>query len=75
MPRLFPLRSLALALLVLLPALPLALLCRGRTPTRFDAGNRPAWERQASTASHLRRTAHRHGVLRANVRRKARSVS
>ncbi len=40
-----PLRSLALAVLLLLPAAPLALLCRGRTPTRFEAKNLPSWER------------------------------
>ncbi len=73
MPR-FPHRSLSLALLLLLPALPLALLCRGRTPTRFDAKNLPALERQAS-ASRLRRTAHKHGVLRANVKHKAKDVT
>ncbi len=72
MPRL-PLRSVALALLLLLPAAPLAYLCRGRTPTRFDAKNLPAWERPALTA--LRRTAHKHGVLRANVKRRAKAVS
>lgn len=75
MPRVFPLRSLALALVVLLPAAPLAYLCRGRTPTRFDPGNLPAWERPALTAHHLSRTAHKHGVLRANVKRKAKAVT
>ena len=75
MPRPFPLRSVALALLLLLPAAPLAYLCRGRTPTRFDAGNLPAWERPAFTAAHHRRTAHRHGVLRANVKHGAKTVS
>ena len=75
MPRVFPLRSATLALLLLLPAAPLALLCRGRTPTRFDAGNIPAWQRPALTAHHLSRTAHKHGILRANVKRRARSVT
>ena len=75
MPRVFPLRSAALALLLLLPALPLAYLCRGRTPTRFDAGNIPAWERSAFTAHHLSRTAHKHSVQRANVKRRLKAVS
>lgn len=74
MPR-FSLRSVALALVLLLPAAPLAYLCRGRTPTRFDANNLPAWERPALTAHHLSRTAHKHGILRANVKRRLRSVS
>ncbi len=75
MPRPFPLRSIALALIVLLPAAPLAYLCRGRTPTRFDAGNLPAWERPALTAHHLSRTAYKHGTLRANVKHHAKAVS
>ncbi len=75
MPRVFPLCSAALALLILLPAAPLAYLCRGRTPTRFDAANLPAWERPALTAHHLSRAAHKHGSLRANVKHKARTVS
>lgn len=73
--RLSPLRFVSLALLLLLPAAPLALLCRGRTPTRFDAKNLPAWERPALTAHHLRRTVHTHGILRANVRRKSKAIS
>ena len=75
MPRVSPLRSAGLALLLLLPALPLALLCRGRTPTRFEAKNLPAWERPAFTAHHLSRTARKHGILPANVKRKAKAVS
>ena len=75
MPRPFPRHSLGLALLLLLPALPLALLCRGRTPTRFETKNLPAWERPALTAHHLSRIAHKHGILRANVKRKPKAVS
>lgn len=49
--RAFSLRSSALALLLLLPALPLALLCRGRIPNRFDPANLPAWERRLPPAA------------------------
>ncbi len=42
-------RSLALGILVLLPLIPLALLCLGRSPSRFDTVNLPAWERHAPT--------------------------
>ncbi len=69
--RSFPLRPAALALLVLLPALPLALLCRGRTPSRLDAGNIPAWQRQASTPAPVKRVARKHGAWRAAAKRKA----
>jgi len=69
MPRVFPLRSLSLALLLLLPAPPLALLCRGRTPTRFDAKNLPAWERRSLVQHHLSREQHRNNI-RATLKRK-----
>jgi hypothetical protein len=80
MPRPFSLRPVRLrlfllALLVLLPAPPLAFLCRGRTPTRFDAVNLPVWERPASAASPFRRTARTHGALRGNVKHRAKVVS
>ena len=42
-------RTLALGVLVMLPLLPLALLCRGRSPSRFDMLNLPVWERHAPT--------------------------
>lgn len=42
-------RAFALGVLVLLPLIPLALLCQGRSPSRFDTLNLPAWERQAPT--------------------------
>jgi len=69
MPRVFPLRSLSLALLLLLPAPPLALLCRGRTPTRFEARNLPAWERRSCVQHHLSRDQRRNGI-RAMLKRK-----
>ncbi len=75
MPR-FPLRAAALALLVLLPALPLAFLCRGRTPTRFEFKNLSAWERQASAAAAAHSHApHKHGILRATAKRKVRAIT
>jgi len=74
MPR-FPLRAAALALLVLLPALPLAFLCRGRTPTRFDADNLPAWQRQAAAAAAHSHGPHKHGLLRATAKRKVKAVT
>ncbi len=69
MPRVFPLRSLSLALLLLLPAPPLALLCRGHTPTRFDAKNLPTWERHSFVQHHLSRNQHRNSI-RATLKRK-----
>ena len=63
MPRPLPHRFFGLTLLLLLPALPLALLCRGRTPTRFASKNLPAWERQAVIQHHhLSREQHRSNI-------------
>ncbi len=42
-------RTLVLGVLILLPLIPLALLCQGRSPSRFDTLNLPAWERHAPT--------------------------
>lgn len=42
-------RAFALGILLLLPLVPLALLCQGRSPSRFDSVNLPAWERHAPT--------------------------
>ncbi len=42
-------RAFALGILGLLPLVPLALLCQGRSPSRFDTVNLPAWERHAPT--------------------------
>ena len=71
----FPLRAAALALLVLLPALPLAFLCRGHTPTRFEFKNLPAWERQASAAAAYNHGPHKHGILRATAKRKVKAIT
>lgn len=40
------LRQIALAFCILAPAPAVALLCRGRTPSRFDTPNLPVWERK-----------------------------
>ena len=49
MPRRVSLRTFALGLLTALPLIPLALLCLGRSPSRFDTVNLPVWERHAPT--------------------------
>ena len=70
MSRPLPFRSLGLALLLLLPVPPLALLCRGRTPTRFEARNLPAWERRSFAQHHPRRDQHRNNIRATLKRRK-----
>ncbi|MGI4787554.1 MAG: hypothetical protein ACRYFS_01745 [Janthinobacterium lividum] len=75
MPR-FPLRSLALVILLLLPVAPLAQLCRGHTPSRFDKNNLPAWERHTPIAA--LRLSHAHRRLEGfhvSVKRKVRDVT
>ena len=47
MPRRVSFRAFILGVLVLLPLIPLALLCQGQSPSRFDTVNLPAWERHA----------------------------
>lgn len=46
MPRQVPFRSLALGFLILVPAPLFAVLCRGHSPSRFEAANLPVWERR-----------------------------
>ncbi len=42
-------RAFGFGFLLLLPLIPLALLCLGRSPSRFDTLNLPVWERHAPT--------------------------